>query len=255
MKSQEKLSPGEDALPAHPPPKSCGVFSDIRSFFLHKPPIHTLVRFNSVEERQNYSHRIMQRMSINVDEYAVLNIHQIGINAPVLYVFEELEKWDGDSTCWPNHIAAVERQDGRLEHIKIYLLGKKKYPFPFKKSFFGLRYIPLFQVDKLKFQHLPPPSGHDNARYLLYECSGGYPIGIFAMYARSSIAPQQEKEPTQLFLVVGFDFYGKKDWQYKHIVNTTWEKIHNRVTANIMNRFKQLCEWRFQKIREGSNET
>lgn len=251
MNLQENAVADIDALPAKPPNKSSGIFSDICSFFLHQPAIPSLVRFDSEDERENYSHRIMQRLGISVDKYAILNIHQIGINAPVRYVFEELEKWDGDSTCWPNHIAAVERINGHLEHIKIYLLGKKEYPFRFSKSFFGLKYIPFFQVDKLKFQHLPPPTEHDNARYLLYKCSGGYPIGIFAMYTRSSIEKQGESEPTQLFLVVGFNFYGKKDWPDKHFVNRIWEKIHNRVTANIMNRFKQLCEWRFRKIREG----
>jgi len=47
-------------------------------------------------------------------------------------------------------------------------------------------------------------------------------------------------------MVVGFNFYGKKNWPDTHIVNTAWERIHNRVTANILNRFKQLCEFRFQ---------
>jgi hypothetical protein len=47
-------------------------------------------------------------------------------------------------------------------------------------------------------------------------------------------------------MAVGFNFYGKKNWPDAHIVNTAWESIHNRVTANILNRFKQLCEFRFQ---------
>jgi hypothetical protein len=114
-----------------------------------------------------------------------------------------------------------------------------------------LKFIPLFQLNALRIQHLPDPSDFDNARYLLYNCSGGYPIGIFAMYTRSSIPDQQEKDQTQLFMVVGFNFYGREDLSGDRFVNRLWEKIHNRVTANIMHRFKQLCEWRFQKIQEG----
>ncbi len=237
--------------PDKPPTRSRGILADTRFFFLHKPAVQTLISFNSEEERKNYSQRIIQRLGIAVDDYSVLNIHKIGIEAPVRYVFEELLNWDGDSTCWPNHIAAVERQDGQLEHIRIFLLGMKKYPFGFKKSLLGLKFVPLFSLNAIKFQHLPNPSDFDNARYLLYNCSGGYPIGIFSIYARSSIAAQQEEEQTQLFIVVGFDFYGKKNWSKIHIIDSVWEKIHNRVTANVMNRFKQLCQWRFQKIREG----
>jgi hypothetical protein len=234
-----------------PPIRSKGILSDIRYFILHKPDTPTLIRFNSEEERENYSQRIMQRLGISVFNYTVLNIHKIGLAVPVRYVFEELLHWSGDSTCWPNHIATVDRINGHLEHIQIFLFGRKKYPLGFKKGIFGLKYIPLFNLDAIKFQHLPDPSDFDNARYLLYKCSGGYPIGIFSMYARSSVADQEEKEQTQLFLVVGFNFYGK---EHKHgpetLINKIWEKIHNRVTANIMNRLKQLCEWRFQKVRE-----
>jgi hypothetical protein len=234
-----------------PPNRSRGLFSDIRIFFLHKPMIPTLIRFDSKSGRENYSQRIIQRLGTSVDKYTVLNIHKIGIEAPARYVFEELLNWKGDSTCWPNHIAKVERIDDRLEHIRIFLLGKRKYPFGFKNSFLGLKYIPLFNLDELKFNHLPHPSDFDNARYLLYKCSGGYPIGIFAIYTRSSIADQQEKEQTQLFMVVGFNFYGRENPPVIRIINRIWEKAHNRVTANVMNRFKQLCEWRFQKIQEG----
>lgn len=235
----------------NPPSRSRGLFSDIWIFFLHRPMVPTLIRFDSKSERENYSQRIIQRLGISVDKYTVLNIHKIGIEAPVRYVFEELLNWNGDSTCWPNHIAEVERINNRLEHIRIFLLGKRKYPFGFKNSFLGLKFIPLFNLDKLKFQYLPNPSDFDNARYLLYKCSGGYPIGIFVIYTRSSIADQQEKEQTQLFMVVGFNFYGREDLPVIRIINRIWEKAHNRVTANVMNRFKQLCEWRFQKIQEG----
>jgi hypothetical protein len=233
-----------------PPSRSNGLLSDVSLFLLHKPNIPTLIKFKTEVEREDYSQRIMQRLGIDVSMYSVLNIHKIGIKVPVRYAFEEILQWDGDSTCWPNHIAAVERMDGELEHIQIHLLGRKKYPLGFKNAFFGLKFIPLFSLNVMKFQHSPGPSD-DNARFLLYESSGGYPIGIFTMYVRSSIAERGEIEQAQLFLAVGFNFYGKENQSSTGIVNKSWEKIHNRVTANTLNRFKQLCEWRFQRIQEG----
>ncbi len=233
-----------------PPSRSTGILSDIRYFFLHRPPIPTLIKFSSRAEKEDYNQRIMQRIGIDVTKYSVLNIHRIGINVPVRNVFEELLQWDGDSTCWPNHIATVDRIDGRLEHIQIFLLGRKKYPFGFKRGFLGLKFIPLFSLNVLRFQRLPGLSD-DNARYLLYDSSGGYPIGIFTMYVRSPIPKLGEKEQTQLFLAVGFNFYGKERRSNINIVNEIWEKIHNRVTANVLNRFKQLCEWRFQRVQDG----
>lgn len=220
-----------------PPEKSHGIVSDIRFFILHKPVIPTLIEYSSEAEREDYSHWIIQRIGIDVTKYSVLNIHRIGIEVPVRYVFEELLSWDGDSTCWPNHIAAVDRLDGQLEKIQIFLLGQKKWK-------------PLFSLNAIRFQRLPGLSD-DNARYLLFDSTGGYPIGIFAMYVRSSIAEQEETEQTQLFFAVGFNFYGKVSRSKFNIVNIVWEKIHNRVTSNILNRFKQLCEWRFQRLQDG----
>jgi len=233
-----------------PPKKSKGMLSDINHFLLHKPAIPTLIRFATEEEREDYSLRIMQRIGIDIAKYSVLNIHRIGIEVPVRYVFEELLHWDGDSTCWPNHLATVDRKDGQLEHIQIFFFGRKKYPFGLRNSFFGLKYIPLFNLNAKKFQHLPSLSD-DNARYLLYDSSGGYPIGIFTMYVRSAVKGLGEIEQSQLFFAVGFNFYGKESRSRISIVNKVWEKIHNRVTRNILNRFKQLCEWRFQRIQNG----
>jgi hypothetical protein len=68
------------------------------------------------------------------------------------------------------------------------------------------------------------------------------------MYVRSSIPERGEKEMSQLFLMVGFNFYGNRTLSRLNIINKTWEAIHNRVTTHIMNRFKQLCEWRFEKF-------
>jgi hypothetical protein len=216
------------------PVPSRGPISEIRDYLFHKPTVKTLIEFTSEEERKDYSGRIMQRLGIDVTEYAILNLHKIGIEVPVRYVFEELLRWDGVSICWPNNIATVE-----LTNLGV------------RNGFLGLTFIPLFQMDALRLQTVPNASESDNARYLLYECSGGYPIGIFTMYVRSSIPEQGEVEQTQLFLGVGFNFYGREDWPKVHIVNKVWEAIHNRVTGNVLNRFKQVCESEFEAVVEG----
>ena len=84
----------------------------------------------------------------------------------------------------------------------------------------------------------------DNARFALYECSGGYPIGVYFQYVRSPIESQGEVERAQLIFAVSFDFYGKQKWP--SFVAKLWEAIHNRVTANVLNRFKRLCEAEFR---------
>ncbi len=235
----------------HPPTRSKNILSDIRYFFLHKPEIDTRVIFHNEEERQLYCRSILQRTNIGVDKYRVLNIHRIGIETPAIYVFDELLKWNGDSTCWPNHIARVNLEDGKLEKVHIFLFGFKKHLFGLKNGLFGIHFLHLFDMDSINIQHVPAPFDFDNARYLLYKCSGGYPIGVFSMYVRTSIPERGEKEMSQLFIMVGFDFYGKESLSNVNIFNKTWEFIHNRVTANVANRFKQLCEWRFEKFTNG----
>jgi len=227
-----------------PPAKSTGLFSDIRQFLLHRPKIRTPIVSTSPGEREDYTLRIQQRLGVCVAGYSVLNIHRIGIHAPPSLVFAELNRWDGASSCWPNHLAEFEKVRG-LEDVRILLFGLREYPFGFRRSFLGIRFIPLFRLSALKIQRFPPALELDSARYLLFRCSGGYPIGIFATYVRSAIAGLGETEQTQFFMVVGFDFYGKERSGRKGGV---WEAIHNRVTSNVMNRFKALCEWRFEKI-------
>lgn len=233
----------EHTIIYQPPSRSKGIFSDIRLFILHRPKVFTHIRFKSAEERKFYEDRIVQRLGVNVEKYSVLNVHQIGINVPPHYSFEELLNWNGDSTCWPNHIASVSRVNNKLESIKIYLFGRKKL-------WFGLS--PLFDLDAIKIQKVPGTYDLDNARYLLYKCSGGYPIGIFYMYVRSPEPERKEVEPSQLFFVVGFNFYGKEYFSRFSFINRIWEAIHDRVTTNTMLRFKKLCEWRFNKIQEGN---
>ena len=128
-----------------------------------------------------------------------------------------------------------------------------RYPFGLRRSLFGLRFIPLFELKAIRYQPVPSPLETDSARYMLYECSGGYPIGIFAIYARSSIPEEGEREQTQLFMVVGFNFYGKARSAWGRLMGKPWEWIHDRATANVLNRIKQLCEWKFAQLQRGDS--
>ena len=229
---------------------SRSIFSDFKLYMLRRPAIATLIRFSSRAEREDYTLRIKQRLGISVDEYRVLNIHKIEVDTPVRYLFEEIMRWHGDAPCWPNHIATVDRMDKTREHIRILLLG-------------GLRRLTggrwplahglgtLFKLEALRIQPVPDGADFDNARYVLYECHGGYPIGVFSIYVRSSIAEQGETGATQAFMAVGFNFYGRRWWPGIRLVSRLWEGIHNRVTANVLNRFKQLCETRFREMTAG----
>jgi uncharacterized protein YbjT (DUF2867 family) len=234
-----------------PPSRSTGFLSDVKHFLLNKPKIPTLISFKSNTERENYTFRILQRLGIEVSGYKIFNVHKIGVNAPAQYIFEELLEWNGESTCWPNHIAKIVKSNDRLENLYVYLFGWVHFPSWFKKSLLGRTFIPLFKLNAIHFQKTPAPSDSDSARFLLYKSSGGYPIGIFSLYVRSSISHQQETEQSQLFLIVGFNFYGVKAGSKLNLFNRVWESIHDRVTSNILYRLKQLSEWRFAKIKEG----
>jgi len=63
--------------------------------------------------REDYGHRIRQRLGLCVSEYEILNIHKIGIDAPASYIFEELLDWDVVLRCWPGHIATLENTKAR----------------------------------------------------------------------------------------------------------------------------------------------
>ena len=245
------VNPGDCADKLQPPIRSKGLFSDIKYFLLNKPETPTLIHFNSIQEKEDFSYRITQRLGVGVSDYKILNIHRIGIDVPAKYVFEELLNWNGDSSCWPNYIAKVERSDNSLEHIAIYLFGWINLPKWFKNSMIGRSFIPLFKMDSLVFKKIPDATSSDNARFLLYRTSGGYPIGLFSMYVRSSIENQNELSQTQLFMMVGFNFYGAEKWSERKIINRFWEAIHDRVTSNVLCRFKHFCEWRFEKIKLG----
>lgn len=247
MDTKEAINKG-----LNPPSRSKNLFTDFGYFMLNKPKISTLIKFKSEEKRIEYNERILQRIGLNVDKLSILNIHKIGVEAPVSLVFNELLNWNGDSTCWPNHIAKVERINGEIEQIRILPFGWKKYPFGLK-SFFGIDLIPLFYLNSIRIKKVPDPFDFDNARYLLYNCTGGYPIGFFSLYVRSSITELGETENSQLISAVGFNFYGKEQSKTPKVINRIWEAVHNRVTAHVLNRLKQLCEWRLEKIESGIN--
>ena len=222
------------------PKRSTNVFTDISQYLLKKPPVKTQLELNSPDARFDLGKSILQRTGIDVENYKMLNLHRIGIEAPASYVFDELMKWNGDSICWPNHIARVNLQNDKLEQIKIFLFG-------ISKRIWGISFFHLFDLSAIRIQRVPAHSDFDNARYLLYECRGGYPIGVFSMYVRSSIPDRGEKEMSQLFMMVSFNFYGKAGTRI-NIFNRIWEKIHNRVSSNVVYRLKQLCEWKFESF-------
>ena len=222
------------------PTRSNNIFIDVAQYLFHKPPVKTLVKYNNSDARINVGMSILQRTGIDVEHYKMLNLHGIGIKAPASFVFNELLNWNGDSICWPNHIAKVNLQNNDLEHIKISLFG-------INLRLFGKNLFHLFNLNAIRIQHVPTDADFDNARYLLYECTGGYPIGVFSMYVRSSIPERGEKEMSQLFMMVSFNFYGRNRTRLKFI-NRIWEMIHNRITSNVVYRFKELCEYKFDKF-------
>lgn len=250
MTSQVRLLNDENTCKA-PPKRSRNVFTDIKYFLIDKPAPNTVINFYNKEEKKDYTESILQRIDIDVDKYKIINIHRIGIEAPASYVFDELLKWSGDSSCWPNHIAKVYLKDNDIENIQIYFLGRIRNVFKLKNGIFGFKLLHLFDLKALKIKGTPAASDVDNARYLLYECKGGYPIGVFCMYVRSSIPERGEKEMSQLFMMVGFDFFGSKTLSKMKFIRRIWESFHNRVTGNVGKRFKQLCEWQFDKFSNG----
>ena len=238
-----------------PPAISKGILTDIRYFFLHKPEHPTLITFDTQEERLEFNSRIIQRLGIDTNQYSILNINKIGIDAPVYHIFRELLLFRGNPSCWPNHIAKVDRIDTELNHIRILPFGWKRYPFKFMKSFLGLPIIPLFLLNAIEIKTVPDSHDFDNARYFLYECSGGYPIGILAIYVRSSIPELGETCKSQLIFGVSFNFFGNQKWQKnRKLIGVLWEWIHNRVTANVLNRLKQLSEWHIEMIQKNKKD-
>jgi hypothetical protein len=225
---------------------ACRLCSDIGSFLFNSPAIRTLIKFKTSEERESYCTRILQRINVKVSDYSILNLHRIGVDAPPQFIYNELLQWDGTSTFWPNQLARVNRVKGSLENILIYFLGLKKLNIPWFRPI-EINLSPLFNMNAIHFQDVPPVTELDGARYLLYKCSGGYPIGIFCLYIRRRISGLNEIENVQLFSLVAFNFYGKKNWFFNNVVHFIWETIHNRASANILNRMKVSFEKKFEE--------
>jgi hypothetical protein len=230
------------------PSASKNLFTDIYHFLVKPPEFDTHIQFVDTAEQKDYCQRILHRLNVRVNDYTVLNIHKIGINVPGKYVFEELLTWDKDSAFWPNKIARVNRLNGSLDAVQLYLFGIESIFSSKRLHLKGLPLPQLFKLKKRQFNFTPHTADFDNARSLLYDCGGGYPIGIFSLYVRSSINEQNEKEMTQLFFTTAFDFFGLKQNHFTEPIKKIWAKIHNRVTANVLHRIKLICEKKFDSI-------
>jgi len=232
------------------PPYSKNLFTDLYYFLFKSPKLKTYLKFANPTDQKYYGLRLLHRSNVMVHEYKVLNIHKIGINAPGNHIFEELLKWDENSLYWPNNLARIKRIEGYLDNIQIYLFGIDKI-FGIKTlNLSGIRFPPLFRLEKREINFIPKTTDLDNERSLLYDCSGGYPIGVFSLYVRSSRKEYNEKEMSQLFITVAFDFFGLKKKRHSIFFKTFWEKIHNRVTANVLNRINLICESKFNAIND-----
>lgn len=207
---------------------STSLLSDVGHYLLARPRHATAVRFADGALRALYEPRILQRLGISVADYAILNIHRIGVEAPTERIWEVIETWDSGSGFWPDRLATVEQRTDHLDEVRVSPLG--------------LHRLNLFRLSLLKRQDVPPPREMDNARFLLYRCSGGYPIGIFCIYVRSRIPGEGEVEQTQVFFVVAFNFYGHDRLSRLAWVRAPWQWLHDRVIANVLNRLKARCE-------------
>ena len=108
----------------------------------------------------------------------------------------------------------------------------------------------LFRATVVEARRVPDALDVDNARFFLWNCSGGYPIGVFSIFVRSAIPERGETESTQMFFAVGFNPYGSKRLGRIVPFRTAWQYVHDRVTSNVLNRFKQLCESSFRDLRQ-----
>jgi hypothetical protein len=237
---QRPVEPGSDAVPA--PANSISVLSDIRNFIFHRPAIPTQVAAESDSWREDYTRRIAERTGVDVSVFSILNIHRIGIDAAVETVFDEVERWEGGSACWPDHLATIEQTPGEQDGFRVVLLGRSG-PMRWLRRRLGPEFGTLFVATVSEARRLPDLQDTENARFFLWNCSGGYPIGVFSIFARSRIAERREIERTHLFFAVGFNPYGS--WTLGRIggpLRSAWQFVHDRVTSNVLNRFKGLCE-------------
>ena len=107
----------------------------------------------------------------------------------------------------------------------------------------GADFGTLFLATVVEARRVPDAQDTENARFFLWNCSGGYPIGVFSIFARSRIPERGEVAPTHLFFAVGFNPYGSRNLgRFGGPLRATWQFLHDRVTSNVLNRFKRLCE-------------
>lgn len=227
--------------------KSNSIAADIKHFFLNKSDIKTLIELNSKSERARYNQLIFDRTGFEVDSYKMLNIHQIGIDVPVDFLFNELMNWSSDSSWWPNHLAKVHVLDDDLSRIEVFLFGKINLKPGKNKKSPEFHFLRLFNLSILRKEQNQEAGSDLNSHYLFYKCSGGYPIGVFSLFARNSLTANNESGKSQLFMMVSFNFYGMKSWSKIKFITWPWEFIHNRVASNSLVRVKDYCEQKYQQ--------
>jgi hypothetical protein len=232
------------------PADASGLVSDVTGFVFHRPEISTHVAVESDSWREDYTLRIAQRTGVDVSVYSILNIHRIGINAPVEIVFEEVERWNGESYTWPDHIATIEEIPGEKDGFRVVFLGRTRIVRWLRKRL-GRQFGTLFRATVAEARRVPNLQDLDNARFFLWNCSGGYPLGVFSIFVRSAIPERGETEPTQVFFAVGFNPFGLAFLGRIGPVRTVWQSVHDSVTSNVLNRFKQQCEDSFRQLQLG----
>ncbi|MHC4940340.1 MAG: hypothetical protein ACYTHK_15455 [Planctomycetota bacterium] len=201
------------------PAPSRGLFGDLYQFLLRRPAEPTHVEITDEAGREHYGRRIARHLGTPVDDFAVLNIHRIGIEAPPERIMEVIREGEAREFCWPNHLARV-RPDGSAAS---------------RVSLLGFRFWTLFRLT-------PMDPDEADANHLLFRSHDGYPIGVFAMFVRPSVRELGEVRESQFFFVVSFNFYGRRHGRFARFLHRIWERIHNRATGNILGRLRRHCE-------------
>jgi hypothetical protein len=212
------------------------LWRDFVSFFVRQPGEPTHIDLSLPELRQEYDRRVFERVGVSVADNDVLNIHRIGINAPPDFVWQVWARRDPEAYYWPTRIAFPSLRNQSRNEGALLLFGRP--------------YLRLFRAVLIRRHDVPQDSDPHEGRYALYRCTGGYPIGIFGMYARPRNVTEGDIEPTQVFFLVAFDFFGRKHWLGSRAVRPIWESIHNRVTTQVLNRFKAHCESAYARAQE-----
>ena len=233
------------------PEESSSLVSDVAGFVLQRPEIATPVAVESDSWREDYTLRIAQRTGVDVSVYSILNIHRIGIDAAVEVVFEEVERWNGGSYTWPDHIATIEEIPDEPDGFRVIFLGHTAIIRWLRKRL-GPQFGMLFRATVVEARRVPNVQDLDNARFFLWNCSGGYPIGVFSIFVRSAIPERGEAEPTQVFFAVGFNPFGHAFLGRIGLIRTAWQAVHDSVTSNVLNRFKRQCEDSFRDLQQGA---